>query len=183
MWSVPPSDSTIALERKRPSPVPWPGSLVVKNGSSARRRVASSMPGPLSSTSITTSPASPRARIRIWFWLTRLSVKAWPALTTKLTTTSMSLVRCAHARGTSSGLQWIVARWLTCARTSARAASIASGTATASTPSLPRAEVSRMLRTMSRTRQQPSSTESTSAASIRSPAASEARIAETPVTT
>jgi hypothetical protein len=37
---------------ERPSPVPWPLGLVVKNGSVARRRVAASMPIPLSATEI-----------------------------------------------------------------------------------------------------------------------------------
>ncbi len=42
--------STVA----RPSPVPLPASLVVKNGSKIRARVCSSMPHPVSLTAIIT---------------------------------------------------------------------------------------------------------------------------------
>src|SRR5437660_841280 len=45
----------------RPRPVPSPTSLVVKNGSKMRSRMAGSMPGPLSETSITIS--SPCRRV------------------------------------------------------------------------------------------------------------------------
>ena len=53
---------TIKYETYRPSPVPWPGGLVVKNGSKNRRAVSGGIPGPFSSTSITM--LSPSALVR-----------------------------------------------------------------------------------------------------------------------
>ena len=49
-WMWPPLCLTMPYTVARPSPVPLPGSLVVKNGSKMRARVASSMPVPVSVT-------------------------------------------------------------------------------------------------------------------------------------
>src|SRR6266540_4276480 len=49
---------------ERPNPAPMPGSLVVKNGSEARRSVASSIPLPVSVNSIQT--CSPALRLRMF---------------------------------------------------------------------------------------------------------------------
>ena len=46
----PPNCVTMLWTVARPSPVPRPGSLVVKYGSNSRARVSSSMPGPVSLT-------------------------------------------------------------------------------------------------------------------------------------
>src|SRR5690349_13203351 len=53
-WMSPPLCLTMPYTVERPSPVPLPGSLVVKNGSNTRVRVASSMPVPVSVTASTT---------------------------------------------------------------------------------------------------------------------------------
>ena len=52
LWiaSRPPDWRTSPCTMERPSPVPLPMPLVVKNGSAARASVASSMPSPLSMT-------------------------------------------------------------------------------------------------------------------------------------
>ena len=50
MRKAPPDCSANPLAIGRPSPVPTPISLVVKNGSLARARVAASMPMPVSAT-------------------------------------------------------------------------------------------------------------------------------------
>ena len=51
---APPDCATRPSTIDSPSPVPWPALLVVKNGSAARFRVASSMPIPVSLTSMCT---------------------------------------------------------------------------------------------------------------------------------
>ena len=47
----------------RPSPVPCPTGLVVKNGSKIRLRTSGAMPGPVSSISTTAQSSSRRVRI------------------------------------------------------------------------------------------------------------------------
>ncbi len=56
----PPCFVTMPWHVARPRPTPFPGGLVVKNGSKMRGRIASGMPGPLSQTSMTMSLSSVR---------------------------------------------------------------------------------------------------------------------------
>ena len=60
--SVPPDSRTTAYTCDRPSPVPWPVGLVVKNGSIARARTSSVMPDPVSVTASSTC-GRPRSAI------------------------------------------------------------------------------------------------------------------------
>ena len=60
----PPCRVTMPCTTESPSPVPLPASLVVKNGSKMRSRIASGMPSPVSSTvSHTCSPSSAPVRM------------------------------------------------------------------------------------------------------------------------
>ena len=55
--------TTIRQAMSRPSPVPSPTGLVVKNGSKIRSLMSSGMPGPLSPTSTSTLPSSRAVRM------------------------------------------------------------------------------------------------------------------------
>src|SRR5262249_1158561 len=55
MTMAPPCSSTIFFDTGRPSPVPSPAGLVVKNGSKIFARFSSGMPLPVSSTSAATT--------------------------------------------------------------------------------------------------------------------------------
>ena len=76
---------TMKYETDSPRPVPSPTGLVVKNGSKALRRTASSMPGPLSTTS--TRTWSPSARVRRVMTGSGVFARAWAALRRRLSST------------------------------------------------------------------------------------------------
>jgi len=57
--------TTMRREMSSPSPVPWPTSLVVKNGSNTCGRTSGGMPGPVSATSTTTLSAVAEVASRI----------------------------------------------------------------------------------------------------------------------
>src|SRR5687768_1283207 len=61
--TMPPASSTVRATIARPSPVPFPGSFVVKNGSNTRSRSASATPGPSSATK-SSAPSVPGGRSR-----------------------------------------------------------------------------------------------------------------------
>ena len=92
-WSV-----MIRREMSRPSPVPWPTGLVVKNGSKTCFAVSALIPGPESSTSTTTQPSSSsRVRTRSVPWPSIAST----ALSMRLVHTWFSSAAIASIRGTS----------------------------------------------------------------------------------
>src|SRR5581483_9793385 len=62
----PPWSATIDCAMARPSPVPWPGALVVKNGSKIRVRRSAGIPGPVSTNSTCVSPRTCRVRMVSW---------------------------------------------------------------------------------------------------------------------
>src|SRR5690606_31160042 len=96
---VPPCASTMRLEMARPSPVPVPAGLVVKNGVNRYGRAPRGMLGPLSST--TSSTMSPAARPRTTMRPSRPI--ACSVFTTRLSSTCWSWFALPHTGGRSGG--------------------------------------------------------------------------------
>src|SRR5229473_1400769 len=105
---VPPCAATMPGTTERPRPAPCPTSLVVKNGSKMRRRVASSMPQPLSAMARRTHapPLPPVAASGAVAGSSETSITpisapiAWLALVTRLTITWLSWPALATIGGT-----------------------------------------------------------------------------------
>src|SRR5262249_43651729 len=100
-YSRPPCWPTMPYETDRPRPLPSPGPLVVKNGSKMRESTCAAMPGPVSSTSITTR----RSRGCIRTVSTRspdCRVIAWCAFCTRLSNTCCIWFSSAHTLTDSS---------------------------------------------------------------------------------
>src|SRR4029453_13985187 len=86
-WSA-----TIPCAMARPSPVPCPGGLVVKNGSNSRGRISGGTPGPASWNSISASPLRSTVRMvrrprpsiasRALAAMPRNTWRSWPSLAT-----------------------------------------------------------------------------------------------------
>jgi len=109
--SRPPDCSAIPNTWARPSPVPRPTALVVKNGSIARARVASSIPAPWSVIAIITSPSAGVPAPATVTLMADPGGDASRALIMILSTASSSWVMSpiAHSDGSSAT---IVSRWL-----------------------------------------------------------------------
>ncbi len=93
----PPKLVTMSWQMGRPSPVPTPTGLVVKNGSNNRSRFSAAMPEPVSRTSMARPSAWGRVRTRISLRSTSPSGMAWAAFTSRFTITCPNRPSCASA--------------------------------------------------------------------------------------
>ena len=104
--------------------MPWPTSLVVKNGSKARVRTSTGIPGPVSATSIATFPSSST-------YAATVSVPTPPIASTALST------RLVHTWFSSPGMASMTGRSAAYSRTTATSSSLcASITSVLSSPSV-----------------------------------------------
>ena len=99
----PPLRSTSERAIASPCPVPRPTALVVKNVSNILPRIASGIPGPVSSMSTSTKSSPPRERTtmepRVPSPASAQSAMAWAALTSRFSTTWCSSPRRHSTRG------------------------------------------------------------------------------------
>ena len=103
MWMLPWCSWTMRLQIARPRPVPFPSSLVVKNGSMTRGKISGAMPTPVSLTSTTNcdwrdaDSGGVPARSTLPPW-----VMASPALVNRFRKTCRSFWRSAKISGKRS---------------------------------------------------------------------------------
>ncbi len=126
----PPGDVTIAWQTERPSPVPEPTALVVKNGSKIRGNSSGEIPAPSRWTSMWTTPGPGRVTTRISCCSAAPSGMACAALRRRLMNTWLRRPGSALTLATGARSRTSLARWRISLCAIARETSSASRTST-----------------------------------------------------